>query len=63
VVVEAVEEVSKGLVELLDGAVAVELEQLLLERADEPLDAAVAFGLVRCGALHSFLRYTFGKRG
>ncbi|MEY4534577.1 MAG: hypothetical protein RLZZ246_895 [Planctomycetota bacterium] len=45
VVVETVGEVAERLVELLDGAVALEPGQLLLQRADESLDAAVALGL------------------
>ena len=44
-VVEAVGEVSERLVEFLNGAESVRLEELLLQGADEPLDAAVAFGL------------------
>ena len=45
VVVEAAGEVPERLVELLDGAELVQPEQLLLQGPDEPLDAAVAFGL------------------
>ena len=45
VVVEALREVAQCLVELPDGAEAPQPEELLLQGADEALDAAVALGL------------------
>jgi len=45
VVVEAVGEGALCLVELLDGAEAAQPEELLLQGADESLDAAIALGL------------------
>jgi hypothetical protein len=45
VVVETAGEFAERLVELLDGAESLQPEQLLLQRADEALDASVAFRL------------------
>jgi hypothetical protein len=45
VVVEALREVAQCQVELPDGAEAPQPEELLLQGADEALDAAVALGL------------------
>jgi len=45
VVFEAVGKVAERMVELLDGAESVQPEELLLQGADEALDAAVALGL------------------
>ncbi len=48
-VVEALGEVSERLVEFLNSAESVHLEELLLQGADEPLDAVVALGLADDG--------------
>ena len=45
VVVEAMGKAAERLVELVDSPEAVQPEQLLVQGADESLDASVAFGL------------------